>query len=251
MVDSGSALRHTREAIGLSQAKLAEATGIAQHIISAFELGKFSLNSEQATRIASILNDKQSLSSLISRKKRYQNHHYSDARHDAGRRARCTQTSGNIEYCGLLNQLHSTQAPERLSAINLFSGCGGFSLGFSWAGFDIRGYLEFEAGLSSIYTQNFPGCRELGTDITAISDDEISRVRDAIGEIDVIIGGPPCQGFSLSGKRNVKDPRNSLFRHYLRFVDAYRPQFAIMENVRLLMSMRSPNGGFIKPGFPG
>ncbi len=64
--------------------------------------------------------------------------------------------------------------------------------------------------------------------------------------MDVIVGGPPCQGFSLSGKRKVDDPRNTLFKHYLRFVDAFRPKLAILENVRLLTSMKNPDGRFVK-----
>jgi DNA (cytosine-5)-methyltransferase 1 len=75
---------------------------------------------------------------------------------------------------------------------------------------------------------------------------KLQEIADQIGEIDVIIGGPPCQGFSLSGKRDVNDPRNTLFRHYLRFVDKFRPKMALLENVRLLTSMKNENGGWVR-----
>ena len=74
----------------------------------------------------------------------------------------------------------------------------------------------------------------------------LERFKESHGPIDCIIGGPPCQGFSLSGKRDITDPRNYLFEDYLRVVDAIRPRVAIVENVRLLTSMKSKSGGLLK-----
>jgi DNA (cytosine-5)-methyltransferase 1 len=62
----------------------------------------------------------------------------------------------------------------------------------------------------------------------------------------VLLGGPPCQGFSLAGKRRVDDPRNELFRDYMRVLDVLRPKVAILENVRLLTSMKSKSGRLVK-----
>jgi DNA (cytosine-5)-methyltransferase 1 len=109
---------------------------------------------------------------------------------------------------------------------------------------DLR--LELGDGLRDIYRTNFPKSVEIGGDITGVSKESLDAFVEQIGQIDAIIGGPPCQGFSLSGKRRVDDPRNSLFRHYLRFVDAFQPKIAVLENVRLLTSMKSPNGGYVK-----
>jgi DNA (cytosine-5)-methyltransferase 1 len=128
----------------------------------------------------------------------------------------------------------------------LFSGCGGFSLGAAAAGFEIKGFVELDDGLRGIYKKNFPQSNEIGTDISKITDSDIKDAYDKIGDVDLIIGGPPCQGFSLSGKRDVNDPRNSLFRDYLRFVDKFKPKLAILENVRLLTSMKNPHGGLVR-----
>jgi DNA (cytosine-5)-methyltransferase 1 len=120
------------------------------------------------------------------------------------------------------------------------------SLGFTWAGFDVKGFLELDQGLRTIYRENFDKPIELGGDISLMSDAEIDAAAKATGPVDIIIGGPPCQGFSLSGKRSITDPRNTLFLDYLRFVESYRPKVAVMENVRLLTSMKSPNGGYVR-----
>ena len=189
------------------------------------------------------------MSTLINRGKRYQEHKYVEVRKLADRAARSARTAGNVEYCRILDELAGLHAKEKNSspfALSLFSGCGGFSLGFSAAGFLVKGFLELEEPLRQIYKRNFPGSLELGGDITNIGQESLLRFSQRLGEIDVIIGGPPCQGFSLSGKRQVDDPRNRLFEHYLRFVDVFRPKMAVLENVRLLTSMRSPAGGFMK-----
>ena len=133
-----------------------------------------------------------------------------------------------------------------MSALSLFSGCGGFSLGFSAGGFAVKGFVELEDDLRAIYRENFPTSKEIGGDITAVDDVTLATLPKQIGPIDAIIGGPPCQGFSLSGKRKVDDPRNILFKHYLRFVDVIRPKVAVLENVRLLTSMKSASGSLVK-----
>jgi DNA (cytosine-5)-methyltransferase 1 len=246
MIESGTALRDTRESIGLSQAKLAEITGIPQYILSAFELGKSELDTLQIRQLKSALNDKSLVTKAVKRKKRYQAHAYSPVIHDATRVTRQIQTPQNAEYVSYITSLHSQKAEKKYRALSLFSGCGGLSLGFSWAGFEIKGFLEIDQGLREIYAKNFPASKEIGADITDITDDQILDLKKKTGDIDIIIGGPPCQGFSLSGKRDVNDPRNTLFLHYLRFVDVYRPKIAVMENVRLLTSMKSHKGNFVK-----
>ena len=244
--ESGQQLRDLRETFKLSQAKLAEISGVPQHILSAFELEKLNLDEKYKLRIKSILDNPDRISSVVQRKKRYREHTYATVQHEPERLNRYRKTSGNEQYLETIRALNPSERPRGLKAISLFAGCGGLSLGFRSAGFEISGYLELEDGLRSIYSQNFPDSAHLGNDITAVSDEEISEGAKKIGPIDAIIGGPPCQGFSLAGKRDVNDPRNSLFRHYLRFVDAYKPRVAVLENVRLLTSMKSPNGGFVR-----
>ena len=243
-LESGTSLRTTRESLGLSQAKLAEVSGIPQHILSSFELGKSDLAQEHHKLLVALLNNSAKLEAVARRKKRYRDHSYTTIEHDPQRVARQKITKENINYRSLIKRLDSRRETNKLKALSLFSGCGGFSLGFSWAGFDVRGYLEKDASVRAIYKQNFPSAITLGDDISKITNAE--SMKSATGGVDVIIGGPPCQGFSLAGKRDVYDPRNALFRHYLRVVDAYKPKVAVLENVRLLTSMKSPNGGFVK-----
>jgi DNA (cytosine-5)-methyltransferase 1 len=246
MIESGTLLRETRESAGLSQAKLAEITGIPQHILSAFELGKAELDRLQLQHLEKILTNDTLVAKAVSRKKRYQVHAYGKITHDPSRVERQVKTPRNIEYVSYINSFDKPNQPKKYKAISLFSGCGGLSLGFSWAGFEIKGFVEIDPDLRKIYASNFPDAKEIGADITNISDEQIKSARNRTGDIDIIVGGPPCQGFSLSGKRNVNDPRNTLFLHYLRFVEIYRPKIAVMENVRLLTSMKSATGNFVK-----
>lgn len=244
-----SNLRLHRKQLGLSQAKLAELTGISQHLLSAFELEKAELPMHLLETLYSALTDREKVASLVKRKKRYREHEYIEVEKCPERIARARRTDGNNAYCQILAEIakrHMIKRPGAPTALSLFSGCGGFSLGFSAAGFQVKGYLELEPDLRKIYGVNFPESIEIGGDINKVTDNRLGALRTEIGSIDIIIGGPPCQGFSLSGKRKVDDPRNTLFKHYLRFVDAFRPRLAILENVRLLTSMKNPTGGFVK-----
>lgn len=246
---TGTYLRWQRQKLGLSQANLAELSCISQHILSAFELGKADLPKSLQETMAKALADKKRVTRLAERAKRYREHRYVEVPKLAERAGRIVCTTGNIEYRRCLEEmaaLSKQRKDRKLTALSLFSGCGGFSLGFSSGGFLIKGYLELEDAFRRIYQLNFPDSLELGGDITRIGDSTLAKFRENIGVIDVIIGGPPCQGFSLSGKRRIDDPRNTLFKHYLRFVDAFRPRVAVLENVRLLTSMKNPEGQFVK-----
>jgi DNA (cytosine-5)-methyltransferase 1 len=245
---TGDELRTQRQQLGLSQAKLAEISGVSQHLLSSFELGKSPLPPLHLSAVLRALSDKDHVVIVSKRDKRYREHAYSDSPILPERKVRAQQTEENTEYCLLLKKLYNSHLKKKtnqLTAISLFSGCGGFSLGFSAAGFLIKGFVEIEAPLRTIYKTNFSDSVEIGGDISTVSDQMLAKYFADIGAVDVIIGGPPCQGFSLSGKRKVDDPRNQLFRHYLRFVDAFRPKVAILENVRLLTSMKNMEGGYV------
>ncbi len=246
---TGPTLRQRRERLGLSQAKLAELSGISQHLLSAFELEKAELPMSTLGVVAHAIADESTVSDLSRRPKRYRRHKYSNVPKLPERTARATRTPGNREYCRDLVELakfHAKPKDGELAALSLFSGCGGFSLGFSAGGFLVKGFVELDPDLRRIYRLNFPDSLEIGGDVTAVIESTLSSLHARIGGVDAIIGGPPCQGFSLSGKRRIDDPRNSLFKHYLRFVDALRPKVAIMENVRLLISMKNPGGALVK-----
>jgi DNA (cytosine-5)-methyltransferase 1 len=122
--------------------------------------------------------------------------------------------------------------------IDLFAGCGGMTEGFRQAG----GYepvlaVEWDLPAAATYAANF------GEDHT-ICDDVVKVPDDAIPEVDVIIGGPPCQGFSNLGTRDVNDPRNKLWKQYLRFVKMAHPRVFVIENVERFQ--RSPEFALLK-----
>ena len=121
---------------------------------------------------------------------------------------------------------------NKLVAIDLFCGCGGFSYGFQQAGFDMALGIDMWKDATVTYKHNFPNACVINEDITSISSDDIlSKLNMSADDIDVIIGGPPCQGFSVSGKRMIDDPRNKLYKSFVGLVDEIRPKVFVMENV--------------------
>ena len=118
--------------------------------------------------------------------------------------------------------------------IDLFAGCGGLSYGFTKAGYDVVGFVEYWKPAITTFIKNHPNAEHLGTDITEISNKKLLKYK---GKVDFIIGGPPCQGFSICGKRNLKDKRNQLYKEFLRFVRIIDPNTVVLENVPGLLSM--------------
>ena len=121
---------------------------------------------------------------------------------------------------------------KRPIAVDLFAGAGGMTLGFEQAGFDVLASVEIDPVHCATHQFNFPMCSILCKDVAKLRGSEI-RKKSAIGgrEIDVVISGSPCQGFSMMGKRDVDDPRNSLIFHFQRLVLELKPKFFVMENV--------------------
>jgi DNA (cytosine-5)-methyltransferase 1 len=122
---------------------------------------------------------------------------------------------------------------KRPIAVDLFAGAGGMTLGFEQAGFDVLASVEIDPIHCAVHEYNFPFCSVLCKSVEDTTGKEI-RDRSNIGnnEIDVVICGSPCQGFSLMGKRIFDDPRNSLVFHFHRLVLELEPKFFVMENVR-------------------
>jgi len=109
-----------------------------------------------------------------------------------------------------------------LCAIELFSGCGGMSLGLKRAGFNVVYANEINADAVKTYKKNFPEVLVQEEDIRRVNP---SHVKKQIGKkIDLIVAGTPCQGFSTVGPRNPNDPRNKLFIQLLRFVKTFKPK---------------------------
>lgn len=129
--------------------------------------------------------------------------------------------------------------------IDLFSGAGGFSEGFRQAGYNIVCGVDINEDCSKSYQMNFKEAKFINQDIREVPTEKILSICNlSEGDVDVIIGGPPCQGFSHAGKRLVDDPRNVLFKEYVRIVNEIRPTYFIMENVVGLVTMA--NGKFKK-----
>lgn len=116
-----------------------------------------------------------------------------------------------------------------MKLVDLFCGSGGFSLGAHQAGFDVAAAFDIDPILTSSFRYNFPKTELHLTDVGALSGDAIKQI---VGDrIDGIFGGPPCQGFSSIGRRDVNDLRRQLLHHFFRIVGEVRPKFFVMENV--------------------
>jgi DNA (cytosine-5)-methyltransferase 1 len=141
------------------------------------------------------------------------------------------------------NPSNKPKNQQRPIAVDLFSGAGGLSLGLEQAGFDVVTSVEYDPVHSATHEFNFPLTETLCADVSMLSpEDLLSAVRrgakrhgrhsaESIKEIDLIAGGPPCQGFSLIGKRLIDDTRNELVFHFFRLVSALKPRYFIVENV--------------------
>lgn len=124
--------------------------------------------------------------------------------------------------------------------IDLFSGVGGLSLGAARAGFHVAGSVEIDPIASASHALNFPGTRHFCGDVSGMTGEEVLRKFDVTSEsLAGIIGGPPCQGFSLIGRRDDDDPRNKLFGEFFRIVSEAKPMFFVAENVPGILNQRN------------
>lgn len=131
--------------------------------------------------------------------------------------------------------------------LDLFSGCGGLSEGFMQAGFNVAVSVEIDEKACETQRRNHPHAKIIQADLTELSPQQLSK-ETGINEFDVIIGGPPCQGFSLIGTRlgtskNLgefgEDPRNKLYKEFIKYVRHFQPKMFLMENVPGLYSMQN------------
>ncbi len=244
----GVSLRKQRMEFGLSQSKLADITGIQQARLSAFELQKQGLTSKEKKIIKKTLASLDKDKIEIIKKKRYREHVKDGSTISSRPRRSYTKTLRNDKYLNLLSELENkfnSQSKNNPKAMSFFAGCGGLCYGIKAAGFDIVATNELVDAYKKIYSKNFSGFEFLSNDITEINDSDIINIIEKQGAIDLMIGGPPCQGFSLAGKRDVNDRRNNLFQNYLHIASIIKPKVILMENVRLLTSMKDPNGEYV------
>lgn len=118
--------------------------------------------------------------------------------------------------------------PDARTVVSTFAGCGGSSLGYSMAGYRELLAVEWDDHAVAMLRRNFPELPIHHGDIAQVDPDALGL---APGELDVLDGSPPCQGFSIIGARKDGDDRNELFRQYVRLLEAWRPKAFVMENV--------------------
>lgn len=124
------------------------------------------------------------------------------------------------------------RADNAPTVISTFAGCGGSSLGYSMAGFRELLAVEWDNNAVETFRLNFPEVPIYHGDIAKLSVEEcLSLAGLQPGELDVLDGSPPCQGFSTAGKRDFDDDRNQLFREYVRLLRGLKPKVFVMENV--------------------
>lgn len=127
---------------------------------------------------------------------------------------------------------------EKPKVIDLFAGAGGISYGFEQAGYRIIAALDNDENSRITYARNFPNTRYYFNKIENI--DARVMLRDLElkkGELDCLVGGPPCQGFSIKGDMALDDTRNILFRHFIRFVNDLKPKIVLIENVPPILTL--------------
>jgi DNA (cytosine-5)-methyltransferase 1 len=136
----------------------------------------------------------------------------------------------------------------KYNILDLFAGCGGLSQGFRELNkFNVPYANEFWKPAYESYKLSHKDTKVLIEDIKSLTNEKLSTImkEDKIKKIDIIIGGPPCQGFSMAGSRNIDDPRNRLFLEFVRIVDFLAPSFFIFENVKGLLSMKNKNNKLV------
>ncbi len=125
---------------------------------------------------------------------------------------------------------------KKLNIIDLFCGCGGLSLGFENAGFNVLLGIDMWEDALVTYRHNHKNGNTLCADLASLPVEEVDKAINH-KKVDVIIGGPPCQGFSIAGKRIVDDDRNKLYKSFVRMVAYFKPKAFVLENVPNILSI--------------
>lgn len=129
-----------------------------------------------------------------------------------------------------------------LNVIDLFCGCGGMSKGLTDAGLNIISGIDIWDKAVESYNKNFEH-KAYCEDLTKLPPEKFNELYNKENKnIDVLVGGPPCQSFSIAGKRDKNDPRNALFMEYVKYLDYFKPKAFIMENVIGMLSKKTSNG---------
>jgi DNA (cytosine-5)-methyltransferase 1 len=131
---------------------------------------------------------------------------------------------------------------ETLNVIDLFCGCGGMSKGLTDSGLNIIAGIDIWDKAVESYNKNFEH-KAYCEDLTKLPPEKFNELYNKENKnIDILVGGPPCQSFSIAGKRDKNDPRNALFMEYVKYLDYFKPKAFIMENVIGMLSKKTSNG---------
>lgn len=136
----------------------------------------------------------------------------------------------------MVEQLIMNNKPK---IVDLFCGCGGFGLGAELAGFHTVAAIDVDETLQSAYKKNFPNTNVIQADLSQIGKEDWIKILGNNVDIDGVIGGPPCQGYSRMGAGDVNDPRRMLLIDFFRHVNLISPKFFVMENVEGLMDEKN------------
>ena len=141
-----------------------------------------------------------------------------------------------------IDEIDTTQveySDEIYNTVDLFAGCGGISKGFEDANFKSIYAVEIDPDSAATYSHNFKDAYVFHGDINELTDDEVRR---EIGneKVHVLMGGFPCQGFSVAGERKILDERNQLYKQMIRFAKLLKPDFVVGENVPGIYTMKGP-----------
>jgi site-specific DNA-cytosine methylase len=135
--------------------------------------------------------------------------------------------------------LSSPSQTTALNVIDLFCGCGGMSKGLTDAGLNIIAGIDVWDKAVLSYNKNFTH-KAYCEDLTQLSPEKFAELYNKDNKaVDVLVGGPPCQSFSIAGKRDKNDPRNALFMEYVKYLDYFKPKAFIMENVIGMLSKKN------------
>ena len=135
---------------------------------------------------------------------------------------------------------------SQYNVLELFGGCGGLGWGFKKEGFTIAAYNELEPKIAATYKENFKGANCIIGDITNPAIKQ--QIYDCFEYLkcNIILGGPPCVAYSMSGHRNSRDPRGQLFRDYIAIVEKLQPNIFVMENVPGIRSIQHDKEGLLR-----
>jgi DNA (cytosine-5)-methyltransferase 1 len=131
---------------------------------------------------------------------------------------------------------------KTLNVIDLFCGCGGMSKGLTDAGLNVIAGIDIWDKAVESYNKNY-NHKAYCADLTQLSPEKFNELYNKENKnVDILVGGPPCQSFSIAGKRDKNDPRNALFMEYVKYLDYFKPKAFIMENVIGMLSKKTANG---------